>query len=149
MAKPILRFRLHPFYKGKPSSLYYDVFVSENRDEMWNHSARMLPGTLMRKGDMAAVHGMGEQHFRNGRWVMGKRIGMMHFNKTDLGMSVISHECVHAAMFFLRRKLRKQTLVFINPAGQLVTDVEEDLCIATGRLGAEIVTRFCKAGFYE
>ena len=94
----------------------------------------------------AFCHTHKKQIKRNGkRWIMSPDIGYIHFYKRQCHPCYVVHECVHAALFYLRRIVRKEDIIFgpESKGKDLVCGIEEDLCAIVSEL-----TRQCNIGLY-
>lgn len=63
-------------------------------------------------------------------------IGEIHFAETRASTDVVSHECAHAAFYYLRRKHRVQGDLTLRqePNSRFTSGMEEEYCAVLGRM---------------
>lgn len=127
--EPLLKFRIYPdagrlyflvsIFADKRDMYSFCKKTCETWNEGWDYEAVCHTYTKLRIGGPSK------------RTLVSSQIGHMHFYQKKITMEVVTHEAVHAALAFYRRRYRKKSLN--------VMAWEEKLCYAAGIIGKEIV----------
>ena len=149
--RPIHEFRVYPSEHGR---LYYTVrvfkTVEQMRDFLEHDSDRSVKGTwgktraVCRSWLVLDVDSSGKSR-------RTAELGDICYNLNDSGIGTISHECLHATLFYLRRRklwfsadaLDKDQLY----QDETICGVEEYSCWVLGRLVAEVVRKGYDCGW--
>lgn len=79
---------------------------------------------------------------RDGR--LTNEVGTIYFSIENIGVGVISHECLHALFYWAGQH---ETIASIS-FGSLPKDIDERLCYAHGEMVRTICNRFIKEKLY-
>jgi hypothetical protein len=120
--------------------LHFLVQVFDTKWAMWAYCQANCMAPISRQ-TKAVCHSFCRIDFRkNKKARINPEMGNIHFYQRGLETDVVAHECTHAAIFWLRRIIRKDLLEIgrasrlAGRASKFVDGPEELLCLATGNL---------------
>lgn len=130
----VIRGRIHA-----SNSTHFNLTVFPTLKEMRSYCKRVCgkKGTAyMGRNALAACHSWKRIDFSKGKKGRNNpEMGEVHLAQTRSDSEIVSHECAHAAFQYIRRKYRVNGLLTLKQKrGCFVNGMEEDYCLALGRL---------------
>jgi hypothetical protein len=148
--KPVFEFKVSPAQHGK---LYYVVRVFKSVDQMraFLDTDDATRGTWSETGAVCRSWRTVNVE-RGGRTTLNPELGDICFHLGGSQIGVISHECLHATLFYLRRRKLWFDPDVLDPE-QLLQDesicgVEEYACHILGNLVGQVVRKGYACGWF-
>jgi hypothetical protein len=141
----LAQFKVRP---DESSRLYYTVRVFALHQDM---IAYRVAGISIPKKNKAFCRSFKHEKFERGKWRIKPEVGVLHFYKKFTAPSVVIHECVHAALFYLRRIVRKDVIeIGRENVGRIdVIGREEDLCNYVANLSRQCFLMLYDKGIWK
>ena len=142
----IAQFKIYP---TTTRSLYYVVRVFRTKKKMVEYGR--ATGISISRRTTAQCSTYVRQHVcGNGKMTTLKEIGALSFYRRKVGMSIVTHECCHAAMFWLKKVMRRDTIIIDEKLnGKTVTGDEEKICEVVGHLSRQVAVALWDNGVWK
>lgn len=151
----MIEFKIYP--NRKKDQIYWNVQVFDTKEEMLAH-CKANCARFMGKKTAAICHCFFRVRYdKDGKIIhVKKHQGDIHFYKGRIGISIVSHECIHAGIDYVLSKRRKPVSFparsihnIKDLKGYWVSDIEEEICLAAGNLTRQVVLKFYEKGVWK